>query len=213
MIPILLLLAVTGFGMMILTTVLPEYGDRLAVTPAAHVLSVDEQVAEAIAAVSSGTGMKAYATAYGPTNPVLVTVSGPETPVVVALDLSPAMAIWVAPSRLCGGDQAGHPDQADGASDVVSERRQAELATDVVQPAHQEGALMHPLLDRAEGVLHRDPSLIEDLGTGGEPCGHAVEHGLILQARDVPVDLGAARSQEAGQTGFAVAVVDLDVVA
>ena len=39
---------------------------------------------------------------------------------------------------LCRGDQAGHSDQADGATDVVDERCEAELAPDVLEPPHQE---------------------------------------------------------------------------
>ena len=86
------------------------------------------------------------------------------------------------PLTFCCGDQAGNTDQADGASDVVGERREAELAPDASQPPHQEGALVHPLLDRAERVLDAGSALIQDLGTGCEPRGHAVKHGLVLQA-------------------------------
>ena len=63
------------------------------------------------------------------------------------------MAMPAAPLRLCRCNQAGDSDQADRAPDVVGERRQAELAPDASQPWHQEGALVHPWLGRAEGVL------------------------------------------------------------
>ncbi|WP_210528598.1 PepSY-associated TM helix domain-containing protein [Rubellimicrobium arenae] len=85
-IPFLLMLAGTGFGMMLLSSVWPEYGERLVIEPAAQALSVEGQVAAALAAVPGGTAVSAYATAYAPGNPVLVTVAGPETPVVVALN-------------------------------------------------------------------------------------------------------------------------------
>ena len=46
------------------------------------------------------------------------------------------------PLTLCRCNQAGHSDQADGASDVVGERCQVELAPDVLEPPHQEGTLV-----------------------------------------------------------------------
>ena len=45
-IPFLMMLAITGFFMMLFTTYLPEHGDRLAVTPQAQALPAT-QVAEA----------------------------------------------------------------------------------------------------------------------------------------------------------------------
>jgi hypothetical protein len=36
---------------------------------------------------------------------------------------------------------------------IVGERRQAELGAHIGEAAHQEGALVHPLLDAAEGML------------------------------------------------------------
>ena len=46
-----------------------------------------------------------------------------------------------------GGDQGGNTYQRDRAADVVSQRRDAELAAHVLQPPGQEGTLAHPLFD------------------------------------------------------------------
>jgi hypothetical protein len=40
-----------------------------------------------------------------------------------------------------------------GRSQIVDERCEAELSPDIVEALHQEGALVHPLLDAAEGML------------------------------------------------------------
>ena len=44
------------------------------------------------------------------------------------------------------------------------ERGQAELAANLLQPAHQKSALVHPLLDRAKRVFDRLAALVEDVG-------------------------------------------------
>jgi uncharacterized iron-regulated membrane protein len=85
-IPFLLMLAVTGFFMMLFTTYLPEYGDRIAVVAQAEPLLPSAQAQAAIAAVPGGTGVEKYVAPRSATTPALITVSGPETPVVVALD-------------------------------------------------------------------------------------------------------------------------------
>lgn len=85
-IPFLLMLAVTGFVMMLLTTVLPEYGDRLTVTPTAQALSLSAQEAAALAAVPGATGITEYAAPYSATTPALFTVAAAEASQVVALD-------------------------------------------------------------------------------------------------------------------------------
>ena len=38
-------------------------------------------------------------------------------------------------------------------SQIVDERREAEFGAHIVEASHQEGALVHPLLDAAEGML------------------------------------------------------------
>lgn len=103
-IPFLLMLALTGFFMMLLTTLLPEYGDRIAVMPAGAPLAVGAQAAAAIAAVPGGTGVSEYTAPYDDRTPALITVTGPEPPVIVALDpyrgealrMTPEGATWYA---------------------------------------------------------------------------------------------------------------------
>jgi hypothetical protein len=52
-----------------------------------------------------------------------------------------------------GGGHGLDAEDVEGAVQVVGERRQAELGAHVGEAAHQEGALVHPPLDAAEGVL------------------------------------------------------------
>src|ERR1700722_4302912 len=55
-----------------------------------------------------------------------------------------------------GRDGGGHrldAEDVEGAAQIVGERRQAELGAHIGEAAHQEGALVHPLLDAAEGML------------------------------------------------------------
>lgn len=84
-VPFLLMLAITGFFMMLLTTYLPEYGDRLAVAQG-KALSIEVQTAAAIAAVDGGTGAREYITPYGPKLAARVTVTGGPKDMVVAID-------------------------------------------------------------------------------------------------------------------------------
>lgn len=81
-----------------------------------------------------------------------------------------------------GGDQAGNADEGDGSSNVIGERRQTELAADVLQPPHQESALVHPLFDRAERMLDTFSTLVQDFGSGGKARRHSVKHRLVLKA-------------------------------
>ncbi len=85
-IPFLLMLAVTGFSIVLFTTYLPEYGDRITVEAKAEALLPSAQAAAAIAAVEGGGGVSKYIAPLSATTPALITVTGPETPVVVALD-------------------------------------------------------------------------------------------------------------------------------
>ncbi|TNC68274.1 hypothetical protein FHG71_14920 [Rubellimicrobium roseum] len=118
----------------------------------------------------------------------------------------------VASPAPCRCDLARHIDQAVDVPRVADERRQAELAMDTSCSFHQDGAVIHSLLDRAEGVFATGAMLIEGFGTGGQPRGHAVKHGLVLQTSDLPVGPDAARSELAGQAGLAAAGFDLYAV-
>jgi hypothetical protein len=48
---------------------------------------------------------------------------------------------------------ASTPKNVERAAQIVGERGQAELGAHVGEAARQKGALVHPLLDAAEGVL------------------------------------------------------------
>src|SRR5208282_1590667 len=110
-----------------------------------------------------------------------------------------------------GYDGGGHrldADDVEGAAQIVSERRQAELGAHVGEAAHQEGALIHPLLDRAEGVLDDLAATVKNLGPRFEALGHAVEHGLVFEAGNRAHVVCASRAQRTLAAGFRVAVVD-----
>src|SRR5580704_11919960 len=85
-----------------------------------------------------------------------------------------------------GGDGGGHRLDAkdvERAAQIVGERRQAELGAHVGEAAHQEGALIHPLLDAAEGMLNDLATTVENLRPLLQALGHAIEHGLVFEAR------------------------------
>lgn len=85
-IPFLLMLAVTGFLMMILTTIVPEYGDRMEIPAEGATLPLADQQAAAMAAVPGATGIAEYIAPYSATNPALFNVQAGEDAVIVALN-------------------------------------------------------------------------------------------------------------------------------
>jgi uncharacterized iron-regulated membrane protein len=85
-IPFLLMLAVTGFFMMLFTTYLPEYGDRLIVPAAETALSLEDQGKAALAAVPGAVGIAEYIAPYSATTPALFEVADGADGVVVALN-------------------------------------------------------------------------------------------------------------------------------
>jgi uncharacterized iron-regulated membrane protein len=85
-VPFLLMLAVTGFFMMLFTTYLPEYGDRIAVTPGGAPLSIADQSAAALGAVPGAIGIAQYIAPYGPANPALFEVADAADGMVVAIN-------------------------------------------------------------------------------------------------------------------------------
>ena len=90
-------------------------------------------------------------------------------------------------SNRCDGNQSGNSYEVDCASHVVGQGGEAELPADIVEPARQERALAHPLLDRTEGMLDRLPATIHHLGPGGETVRHALHRCFVLEARDAPI--------------------------
>ena len=69
---------------------------------------------------------------------------------------------------------------------LVGERGQTELTTNLLQTAHQERALVHPLLDAAERMFHRLTALVEKLRSLRQPGLHPVQYRLVLQAGHRP---------------------------
>src|SRR3712207_2816653 len=59
-------------------------------------------------------------------------------------------------------------------------------------------------------MLDQFPSLVQDLRSGRQPRGHAVQHRLVLQPRHTPGFVGrAAWPEGTGPAGLRVTVVDL----
>jgi uncharacterized iron-regulated membrane protein len=85
-VPFLLVLAVTGFFMMLFTTYLPEYGDRIRIEPTETALSIAEQEAAALAAVPGATAITEYIAPYSAVNPALFSVADGGDGMVVAID-------------------------------------------------------------------------------------------------------------------------------
>lgn len=85
-IPFLLMLAITGFFMLILSTYWPETGDRLTVTPTAQSLSVTDQIKAALAAVPDATKVSEYITPYSAETVARVTVTGGVQDMVLAIN-------------------------------------------------------------------------------------------------------------------------------
>ena len=62
----------------------------------------------------------------------------------------------------------------------VDECREAELGAHVIDASHQEGALIHPLLDAAEGMLDDLAAAVENVGPRRQALRHAIERVLVL---------------------------------
>src|ERR1700731_1343078 len=92
---------------------------------------------------------------------------------------------------------------------IIDERGQTELGADIVEALHQKGALVHPLLDRAEGMLDHLAPPVENFRSRFQSHRHAVEHRLVFQTRDLAIALGAARLDRANETRRPIAVIDL----
>src|ERR1700737_2863871 len=100
------------------------------------------------------------------------------------------------------------PD-VEGPAQIVDERREAELSPDIVEALHQKGALVHPLLDAAEGMLDDLATPVEDFRPRLQAGGHPVEYRLVLQTRDPATVCGAPRPKRTGRTCRRIAVIDL----
>jgi hypothetical protein len=80
-----------------------------------------------------------------------------------------------------GGHQLGEPDDIQHPAEIVGERGQAELTTDLLQTTHQKRSLVHPLFDRAKRVLNRLTTPVENTRVPGKPDGHPVQDGFVLE--------------------------------
>lgn len=85
-VPFLLMLAITGFFMMLFTTYLPEHGDRLAVTPQAQALPVGSVAEAARASFGAEAKVTDIRTPYDARTPMMVTVAVGEVNHVLAVD-------------------------------------------------------------------------------------------------------------------------------
>jgi uncharacterized iron-regulated membrane protein len=85
-IPFLMVLAITGFFMMLFTTYLPEYGDRLSVTLQAQMLEPGALAEAARVTLGTEAVLKELRTPYDGETPALVKVSVGETAYILAVD-------------------------------------------------------------------------------------------------------------------------------
>jgi hypothetical protein len=120
-------------------------------------------------------------------------------------------------SRTASGRDGGRhrldAEDVEGAAQIVGERRQAELGAHVGEAAHQEGALIHPLLDAAEGMLDDFAATVENLRPLLQALGHAIEHGLVFEARNGAHVVRASRAHRAVTTGSSITVIDFGEIA
>jgi hypothetical protein len=75
-------------------------------------------------------------------------------------------------------------EDVERAAQIIGERGQAELGAHVGEAAHQEGALIHPLLDAAERVLDDLAAAVENRRPRFEALGHAIENVLVFEAEN-----------------------------
>src|SRR3978361_767419 len=100
-------------------------------------------------------------------------------------DLEPFRA-QTTPSGACRSHQGGDPEDGDGSPEVIGKRGQAKFAADLFKPLHQESALVHPLLDRAERMLDGFAPQIENAGAVGEAPRYAIEPRFAFPSFDAP---------------------------
>jgi hypothetical protein len=81
-------------------------------------------------------------------------------------------------------------------------------ATIIECPQRRALMMVHPLLDRAEGMLDHLPPPVENFRSRFQSRRHAVEHRLVFQTRDLAIVLGA-RLDRANETRRPIAVIDL----
>src|SRR5205085_1969880 len=108
------------------------------------------------------------------------------------------------------GKQLWQFHDIEDAPEIVDERGEAELGTNLLQPSHQKRTLVQPLVDRAEQVRHGLAALVEDVGALRYAGLHSVQYGLVLETGHRAESIaGALRPDRAVSAGLAVAVIDL----
>src|ERR1017187_8255538 len=116
------------------------------------------------------------------------------------------------PGHVLSGHQRRHQlgefDEIEDPPEIVGERGQAELGTDLLQATHQKRTLVHPLLDRAERVFDRLATAVEDIRTLRKSGLHPIQYRFVLKTRN-----GAKPAARAARTdGAVVARQFVDVV-
>ncbi len=118
-------------------------------------------------------------------------------------------AIWA----LSGGDgrhHLVHAENVERSPQIVGERGQAEFGAHFSQAAHQERALIHPLLDAAERMFDRLATAVQYFRPRLQAGRHAVERVLVLETRDGAIaGVRAARPERAIAARRRVGVIDL----
>ena len=108
------------------------------------------------------------------------------------------------------GNQVWERHDIENAPEIVGQRGQAELGSNLLQPSHQKRTLVHPLLDRAKRVFNGHAALVENVGALRYAGLHSVQHGLVLETRNgAELIARALRTDCAVAAGLTVAVIDL----
>jgi hypothetical protein len=115
-----------------------------------------------------------------------------------------------------GGYRGRHgldAEDVERAAQIIGERGQAELGAHVGEAAHQEGALIHPLLDAAERMLDDLAAAVENRRPRFEALGHAIENVLVFEAKNRAGVVRASRAHRAVTTGSSITVIDFGEIA
>jgi hypothetical protein len=85
------------------------------------------------------------------------------------------------PSLAEGTQQLWHPKDVDGALEVVSQAREAEFSSHVLEPLHEEIALIIGVFASTQWVFNELLALLHDCRVGFEPRLHALENVVLLE--------------------------------
>jgi uncharacterized iron-regulated membrane protein len=85
-IPFMIILAVTGFLMMVFTTIIPEYGDKIPVIPQEKTQSIQQVIESARLSIGNNAKITDMRTAYDSSTPILVIVEDNKASHVVTVD-------------------------------------------------------------------------------------------------------------------------------